>query len=156
MIETIYLDMDGVLCDFEGRVESLSGKKFEELNEEQVKKITKLPEFFEGMEPNYLAEELVTSCFKVAKSVKILTSVGKHNPGRVVREKIQWLELHFPELSTDSFYYVHSSKDKAYYAEEDVLLIDDREKSCLPFKKAGGRVLQYEPNLDNIEIVRNL
>lgn len=36
------------------------------------------------------------------------------------------------------------SKEKAHYAAPDVLLIDDRDKSLLPFEEKGGKVLKFD------------
>ncbi len=39
--------------------------------------------------------------------------------------------------------FVLKPPDKANYAAKDAVLIDDREKSLLPFKNAGGKIVKF-------------
>jgi len=74
---------------------------------------------------------------------EILTSVGKFNSKDVSVDKVMWLKKHFPQL-VSKFNYVTKSNDKARWASEDTLLVDDRIKCVVPFEKKGGNVILYK------------
>ncbi|MFK5882939.1 MAG: hypothetical protein QM489_01210 [Candidatus Izemoplasma sp.] len=97
--------------------------------------------YYEYFEPFLETAKYLTNFIKTnpRNEYFILTSVGKHNPNHIIRQKLVWLNKHFPiiDLSTN-FRYVHDSCDKALYAEEDCIIIDDYKVVLKAFSEAGG------------------
>ena len=142
----IYFDMDGVLADFVERIESVTGESIDFLMKDQTtfKKLkSKLvaDNFFASLKPMEgikLLKELVRD----GERVEILSSVGQFESEKVAKQKKAWLKQHLG--FSPKFNYTTSSKDKAKYAKSNTILIDDRTKSTVPFKAAGGIVILHK------------
>lgn len=142
----IYFDMDGVLADFVERMESVTGKSMNELTKDETafKKLKNemiADNFFASLKPMKgvkLFKELVND----GERVEILSSVGKFESEKVAKQKRAWLKQHLG--FNPKFNYTTSSKHKAKYAMSNTILIDDRTKSTVPFKAAGGIVILHK------------
>jgi len=145
-IKTVYLDMDGVLFDFiVGYKKHYIDKNIDKVPTEELiadKKSFADVHLYRDLPLFKDAKNLVKLVEKYDVEIKVLTSVGKYSPKENAVDKVISLKKHFPKLAS-KFNYVTKSKDKSKYAAPDVLLIDDREKSTLPFKAAGGQVVLY-------------
>ena len=151
MIEKIYLDMDGVLCDFEKRFAELFGQSDEVI---QSKKndlpplrnrknfSTYWPIFIENEEFKTLewhqgGRELL-EFIKLYSDVKveILSSSGglKHHK-LVKKQKKHWLKSKLINYKANI---VPARKHKTEYATSKTILIDDTEQIIIDFNKAGG------------------
>ena len=141
MIKKIYLDMDGVLTDFEGRFAKKFG--YPAMAVRDRKNFSKeWPEFIEDREFETLewhpgGEELLKFIRKHPEiPVEMLTSSGgqKHH-NEVARQKKVWLKkmgiAYKPNV-------VPGRKYKTEYAAEGVVLIDDTEEIINNFNAAGG------------------
>jgi FMN phosphatase YigB (HAD superfamily) len=140
-MKKFFFDMDGVLFDWEGSFIPMYGDPAR-MPEEELKRakqtIAKI-DFYEKLKPLKEGFELFHH-LKTLGQVAILTSVGKYDSEEVAEQKKKALlrELgYLPE-----FHYTKSSKDKAAYASQGVL-IDDRAKAVLPFRKAGGQAILF-------------
>jgi hypothetical protein len=140
----IYVDMDGVLANFEKRYielfrespgESRNGKEFS----------TNWPTFIEGKNFETLewwpgGPELITylSANVPVESVEILTSSGGNKfHDQVVIQKHKWIEtFNLPEQWKVNV--VAGRKKKAEFATPDSILIDDTEDVIQAFRAAGG------------------
>lgn len=136
-IEKIYLDMDGVLVDYLANFIPLGKDK---IDEEDIRN-----GFFRDLPVLDGAFELMEYCqYFSPNKVEILTSLGCKLPKEVSDQKQAWLESHFQiKRFENRFNSVYHSKEKAYYAAPNILLIDDREKSINPFIKSGGMGILY-------------
>ena len=141
MLKKIYLDMDGVLTDFEGAFAKLYGK---DTLKNRDKKIwtTEWPDFilnqkgFATLEYWPGALELVNYVSQLGIPVEILTSSGGLKYHEQVKEqKIQWLEDHNIPFKP---HVVPGRKHKKEYAGEGIILIDDTYDVIESFNKAGG------------------
>lgn len=150
-IQRIYFDMDGTIADYEKRFIEIWGKevfdKFKVMSKEEkapYQTAMANDNFYEELEPMKMFNRMET-LFKNGKDVAILTSVGKIESLKVAQQKLRWLEKHCSEKLykhlTSRFFYVKSSAEKAYFANKDVCLVDDREKAWRPFLEAGGSVV---------------
>jgi len=141
MIKKIYLDMDGVLTDFEGRFAKKFG--YPAMSVRDRKNFSKeWPQFiadkeFETLEWHSGGEQLLEFIRKHPEiPVEMLTSSGgqKHH-NEVARQKKVWLKkmgiAYKPNV-------VPGRKYKAEYADEGVVLIDDTEEIINSFNSAGG------------------
>jgi hypothetical protein len=136
----IYLDMDGVLSDYESHVEIHAGASvpFENLTKGQRYKIADKENFFSTIPPMLDMKVLLEGIFKHDLPVCILSATGTRSPEKVLREKNEWLDRHLKGIPIKDRYFVSRSLEKAQYASPDAILIDDRLKAIDPFIAAGG------------------
>lgn len=140
-MKKFFFDMDGVLFDWEGSFIPMYGDPAR-MPEEELKKAKKAiakTDFYENLKRIEEGFKLFNH-LKTLGQVAILTSVGKYDSENVAEQKKKALlrELgYLPE-----FHYTQSSKDKAAYASQGIL-IDDRAKAVLPFRKAGGKAILF-------------
>lgn len=154
-ITQICLDMDGVLCDFMGRLLRLFGRDVEQtlaqwpLNEyspEVVLGITRaamwdrLDEigeaFWANLDPYPWFEELVRWAFAQAE-VTVCTCPSNRPP--VAFGKILWLQRH---LGSDFDLY-QIGTHKHVMARRGTVLIDDSDENCRQFFAAGGHAIVF-------------
>lgn len=140
-MKKFFFDMDGVLFDWEGSFIPMYGDPAR-MPEEELKKAKKAiakTDFYENLKPIKEGFELFKH-LKTLGQVAILTSVGKYDSENVAEQKKKALLKvlgYMPE-----FHYTKSSRDKAAYANQGIL-IDDRAKAVLPFRKAGGNAILF-------------
>jgi hypothetical protein len=141
MIEKIYLDMDGVLCNFE--------RRYFELYKELPGSMRDRKEFnvhwhdfiatkqFETLDWYPGGKELVAFCFESDVPIELLTSSGGNKYyDEVARQKIVWLENN--GLGKLKANVVPGRKHKAEYATPNTILIDDTQDIIQSFNAAGG------------------
>ena len=152
-MERIFIDMDGVLCDFKGHafkthnidlheddwppgvyeMQDVIGMSEEDfwrpINEAGVEWWASLP-----ILP--WAHELVSGCESVAK---IGISTSPNRSGNSASGKTLWVQHHFPHLARKMMI----GPRKEWLARKDTLLIDDSDKKCKRFRKAGGRAIVF-------------
>ena len=140
-VNKIYLDMDGVLTDFEGRFAEKFGYPAMSVRDRKNFS-TEWPQFiadkeFETLEWHPGGQELIKYIREFPEiPVEMLTSSGgmKHHD-EVARQKTVWLKkmgiVYKPNV-------VPGRKFKTEYAKEGVVLIDDTEQIINWFNDAGG------------------
>jgi len=141
MIEKIYLDMDGVLCNFERRYFELykelpgSMRDRKDFNVHWDNFI--LTNQFETLDWYPGGKELVSFCLEQDIPVELLTSSGgqKHHE-EVERQKNVWLKHN--GLGSLTANVVAGRKRKADYATPNTILIDDTPDVIQSFNAAGG------------------
>lgn len=141
-IDTIYLDMDGVLVDFRGGCEKLSAIEGFKVDWETVH--SEGPEFWsnldwtkEGKRFYYWLEKY---CDENDIELCILSSVN-YDDG--ITGKLEWLRNNC-RIPSKNIYIVKTGKDKAKYASEKSLLIDDYGKNIKSFIMAGGKGIKFD------------
>lgn len=147
MIQTIYVDMDGVLCDFHKRFLELyaecpeidypSKKKEKEAFKSQFKDFIKteqfvsldpMPDFNEGIEFLKSLESLYT--------IKILSSTAQEKYWtEISKQKRQWLKKY--DISYEAIF-VPGKKFKCIYANPYRLLIDDTKSNIVEWNERSG------------------
>ena len=140
MIEKIYLDMDGVLCDFEKRYVELYN---EQPNSSRNKKNWSenwtdfvMTKQFETLDIFPGAIELLRYVRRTDLPIEILTSSGgaKYHD-LVAQQKDIWLKKQGLAYKRNV---VPGRSLKASYATSNTILIDDTEDVIAVFNKAGG------------------
>lgn len=156
MIDTIYLDMDGVLCDFEGRYIDL----FHEMPgaTRERKEFSKNWSDFVGGEnfstlDHWPGSKVLLDYVSDLKNVqiKILTSSGGHKYHNVVKEqKERWLK-------SNGIYYeaivVPGRRKKAAYATPTSILIDDTADVIDAFTEEGGIGILHKNAINTVKLL---
>lgn len=136
----MYVDLDGVLSDFEGRVSEILGKPIREASSSEIWKGVyrydmDVQPFFGTLNKLHDADELwefVTGNFD---NVEILTATG-FTPKNAAVQKKEWCKnnlLNCAKVNT-----VKRSAGKANLACPKSILIDDRAQSIDPWVERGG------------------
>lgn len=144
MINSIYIDMDGVVADFDKHFENETGHKCEDYEKEfgQIqfwRKVYKTPKFFEYMPPFDWFLEIVSLSLKITDDVTFLSSPSTTNHPLCVIQKRIWLDNHYGDFFPAIF-----EKRKEIYASPDALLIDDSEHKVKRWREAGGRAILFQ------------
>jgi hypothetical protein len=154
---TLYLDMDGVLSNFEKAYRAMWNEfKFDR---ERFREAVMERKIFSHLElmPNadkFLAKiREIESGYGSHLNIEMLTSVGTHrtdmgNAGR--EQKTEWLLRHDINYKPN---FVCSKPEKANYAGSRKLLVDDHSGCIDPFNAAGGvGLLHLDDNyLDTVD-----
>ena len=151
----IYLDMDGVLADFDRGVREICGMEPQSQNGKRSAKqddlmwdaIRKAGHFYGRLELMPGAKEMFSRIYgKYGDRCEILTGVPKPERGVVTagEDKIAWMKR---ELSDTVRVNIVLRKQKLDYCKgPESVLIDDMEKTILEWREAGGTgILHVSP-----------
>ena len=136
MMITLYLDMDGVVANFDKAYKSLrthatDGKRFRSAVMDY--------QIFEDLEPMPNAQMLLRHVTMLRDvRVEMLTSKGTYDTvqgAEAERQKHVWLKKHGIPYKAN---FVRSKEEKAKYATPSTILIDDSIGCITPFTVAGG------------------
>ena len=139
-ITKIFLDMDGVLANFERGLEDMLGHKVDlkgmaDIYDQNKRELT-ARHLFRKLEPLPDAWKLVDWTMNSGIHTEILTAAGTVNRTLVVQDKIEWIQRHF----TNNLIIIPTFKgsQKAAFAHRKSVLVDDRQKNIDCFVEAGG------------------
>jgi len=150
MIKTIYLDMDGVLCDFKSAVvdKNIYNPTKNTINWDLLKSLGS--EFWANLqwirEGQRLYAWLFKFCIEQKITLCILSSIG-FREGKVGKQ--QWIENHIT-INPMCIYFVDRNTDKINFADETSLLIDDYGKNVAKFIQAGGQAIKFNNNAKEV------
>lgn len=132
----LYLDMDGVLADFNKEYTKIDP------NKEDRKKFRSAVldyKIFEHLDFMPDTQELLNHVSRLhGVTCEILTSMGTHDPfqGESAKtQKLKWLNAKNIPYKAN---FVRSKEEKAQYATPTSILIDDSVGCISPFIRAGG------------------
>ena len=150
MIKTIYLDMDGVLCDFKSAVvdKYIYSPLKNTINWDMLKNMGS--EFWANLqwlrEGQRLYAWLYKFCIEQRITLCILSSIG-FREGKVGKQ--QWIDKNVT-INPMCIYFVDKNADKIHFAEKTALLIDDYGKNVERFIQAGGQAIKFNNNAKEV------
>jgi hypothetical protein len=160
MIKIIYVDMDGVLCDFKKRFVELfkyepevdyPSKKKEKLEYKRRFDVFVQEDHFTDLDPMPDFDEAIAFLKSIESkyTIKILSSTAKEKYLVNVSDQKQiWLDKHdikYPAI------FVPGKKLKQYYARPDSLLIDDTLSSVVEWRDRGGPAIWHKSWVETIK-----
>lgn len=154
---TVYLDLDGVLADFDKRAcEVLNGEchyryDFIHGGDALWARLNAVPDFFRsfGLMPD---AEALWGAVKHLNPV-ILTALPKTNPHVVDAQKRLWVAEHF---GRDVGVITCETKDKPKFCEPGDILIDDRSVNKTRWDKRGGTFILHSKAIFTIAKLKQL
>lgn len=149
-MRTLYLDMDGVVADFNEYAYRVHGFAPEvEYADDEWNQIAKNERLYRDLKKTPYADELVEYCKKFSEvnnyTICFLTAVPKSNKLHwAFTDKVEWARTHFADIPVHFGPY---SKDKHFHCKRDDILIDDRMSNVKEWRNVGGMAILHE-NLD--------
>lgn len=138
----LFLDLDGVIADFDKTAEQILGTdniyKFEFIwgADEFWRRINTVPDFFRKLEMKPDAWVLLSATAHMNRA--FLTALPHVNPGTAARLKSEWVWEHFGYNMPIICY---ETKDKPKPCRPGDILIDDRAVNKAAWEAAGGRYI---------------
>lgn len=156
LVNTIWLDMDGVLADFDKSARRLFGMKpedFERLHgpDKFWDLIKSEPDFFLKLEPMPDMKELYNYTKKY--NPPILTGIPKALEEQYGNQKIEWSRKKFGEKQ--KIFLTRASKKHMFCKPGDIL-IDDRTKYKHLWENAGGLYIVHKSAKETIKALKRI
>lgn len=152
---TLYLDLDGVMADFDGAFPTVFGVDHRSLLEEHMwEHINGHPSFFRDLPPFAGAVEFFQRVRAWAEPV-ILTACPKTNYAHVAGQKRAWVREHLS--STCWVLPVLGGVNKPLFMHQpgDVL-VDDWKKNCAAWEHAGGIAIKHTGFESSLEAIKSI
>lgn len=147
-MNTLYLDMDGVVADFdEYAYRTLGVPPSGGIYSDDVwQKLAANPRIYRDLKKTPVADELVSTCKTLSKNynydLKFLSAVPKGNDVPwAFYDKMTWALFFFPDIPVMFGPY---SKDKYKHCHNGDILIDDRRSNIEEWTAAGGFGILYD------------
>jgi len=155
----LYLDMDGVLVDYDGGWWAIAqqlgvkpvGNEFSKEDRIRVHKQTVNPSFWANLGWEKGGEELWKAATDLFENIHILSSTATKKDverGKIVQEgKMTWLAENLPHLDMGNVHIVAEGVEKANFANHLSILVDDRKSTIQAFTNAGGFGILHYANM---------
>ena len=159
MIKKIYLDMDGVLCNFEQKYIELFGKEPAAADRNRKEWSTNWDKFcleghFENLNWFPGGIFLLDYVERTNINIEILSSSGGPRfHDEVTKQKKVWLKMHNIAYKPNI---VPGRKEKSKYAGKGIILIDDTPDVIEAFDAAGGIGILHKDVGKTIELLKVL
>ena len=152
-MKTLYLDMDGVVADFDGYVENVLGEPAtaERWPDDKWAIIKQHPRLYRELDLTPEAESLVDFCRQWTKDnnyeLLFLSAVPHDNDIHwAFYDKVIWAQRYFPDIPVHFGPY---SQDKQHHCRPGDILIDDRTSNIEQWRASGGIGIHHRGDLVN-------
>lgn len=150
---TLYLDMDGVLCNFDKAYRQLDPEK---ADRKRFREAVMQYHIFEDLEFMSDTQELLDFVSTLDNiTVEILTSMGTYDEiqGNAAKnQKTLWLNKHNIPYKPN---FVRSKQEKANFAHPHAILVDDSVGCINPFTTATGHGILHTKSSDTIQQIHD-
>jgi 5'(3')-deoxyribonucleotidase len=157
---TLYLDMDGVVADFdEYAARTLGVPPSAGIYPDEVwYKLASNARLYRDLVKTSYADELVFQCSRLAKlhnyELKFLTAVPKGNDVPwAFYDKVVWCQTYFPGIPV---MFGPFSRDKHVHCQAGDILIDDRKSNIEEWQAAGGKAILHTDFVSTMEQLNHL
>jgi hypothetical protein len=159
---TIYLDMDGVVADFDATVQAILGRDSrvdQRYPESEWARMRSHQRIYRDlplcMDANLLVDGVRDLAHRHGLRVLFLTAVPKDNDFPwAFTDKISWAQRYFPDIPV---WFGPYSEDKQVRSRPDDILIDDRVSNITQWRDRGGYAILYtgqaQPVLDELSLL---
>lgn len=133
----IYIDMDGVVADFDQAIINIFGEEYSNKIADQFwKRVCVDAKVFRRMPPIAEGIQMVES-IRAKHDICFMTSTGglPHHID-IAKQKLDWLHAH--GLGEHPVAFCMNTRGKGLYAKPGAHLIDDRQKVCDVWTQNGG------------------
>ena len=150
---TLYLDMDGVLCNFDKAYRKLDPEK---ADRKKFREAVFTYKIFEDLEFMHDAQELLNFVSKLEGiNIEILTSMGTYDAqqgNEAKYQKMHWLNKHNIPYKAN---FVRAKQEKANFAHDKAILVDDSIGCINPFNVKGGHGILHTKSSDSIQQIHD-
>jgi len=150
---TLYLDMDGVLCNFDKAYRKLDPEK---ADRKKFREAVFTYKIFEDLEFMPDAQELLNFVSKLDNiNIEILTSMGTYDEqqgSQAKYQKMHWLNKHNIPYRPN---FVRAKQEKANFAHDRAILVDDSIGCITPFAAKGGHAIHHSRSSDTIQQIHD-
>jgi hypothetical protein len=155
MEPTLYLDMDGVVADWETAVADILGYKLVEGDrwpDQDWRKIIQFQRIYRDLPLLPWALDFVDQACEIAVqahyAVRFLTAVPRRNDFPwAFEDKVHWANRHWPTIPV---WFGPYSQDKQKRAAPGQILVDDRMVNITEWTAQGGRGIHFHRNPDSV------
>ena len=142
-MNTLYLDMDGVVADFDAYAIKTLTRKIdgdERWAPGEWRRLAANPRLYRDLERTPEADQLVEFCRRFCEqrgyALLFLTAIPKKNDVPwAFYDKVLWAQLRYPDIPVMFGPY---SQDKQHHCGPGDILIDDRTSNITEWQAAGG------------------
>jgi len=149
---TIYIDMDGVVADFDTLArEIVKGSNFDTVNErwpnDSWNQIKSHPHFYRAIPKMPQADAMMRLAERfrdeLGWDLYMLTAIPRMNDiPDCFWDKIEWMREYYPNIIVRFGPY---SEDKQHHCRPGDILVDDRTINCGQWRSSGGHAVQVLP-----------
>jgi sulfur relay (sulfurtransferase) DsrC/TusE family protein len=159
-MKTIFLDMDGVVADWQSRVREILGHELpegEQWADEDWRGLVQFQRLYSELslmpDARYLVRQVQDLAIQHNYIVKFLTAVPQRNDFPwAFQDKVHWANRHWPEIPV---WFGPYSRDKQLRSAPGQVLIDDRTSNIQEWRERGGHGILYRPDLTR-EVLEDL
>ena len=146
---TLFLDMDGVLCNFDKAYRAIDPDK---ADRKKFRDAVFTYKIFEDLEFMPDTQELLNYVSKLdGVTIEILTSMGTYDvqQGNEAKyQKLYWLKKHNLPYKAN---FVRAKQEKANFAHDRAILVDDSIGCIDPFNAKHGHGILHTKSSDTIQ-----
>jgi 5'(3')-deoxyribonucleotidase len=156
----LYLDMDGVLADFNRAAAELLGEPEQSQHQAaergrwpqaQWQRISENPHFYRTLPKMPAADSLVDLATKFRDHLDyelcILTAIPRDNDmPDAFHDKLLWIQEHYADVNFRVYFGPYSHDKKHHCRQADDILVDDRTSNCTEWRAQGGTAIQVRAN----------